>query len=385
MTSTTRPTECSAPTGSLLMVLELGRRQWKLGFTTGMGQRTRRRTLAAATWSRVGDAIADAKRRFGLAPDAPVVCAYEAGPDGFWIQRYLTQRGVRTLVVDSSSIEVSRRARRAKSDGLDVVKLLALLVRHCAGDPRALRVVRVPTDAEEDARQWDRELLTLKRDRTRVTNRIGGLLATQGVMLAVRAGFGEQVEAARRWNGEPIPPLLRARLAREWTKVQLLTTQITTLERARRQRLREADAGDRVVASVRRLLRVRGVGEQSAWLLVLELYSWRELRNRRQVGALSGLTSTPYQSGQRDQEQGIGKAGNAAVRAMAIELAWCWLRFQPQSALAQWYAVRFARGGRRARKIGIVAVARRLVIDLWRYLEAGVIPDGAVLKLMATR
>jgi transposase len=376
MTPTTRD-EQAAP--RLLMAMELGRREWKLGFTTGVGQSTRRRTLRADSWRQVADEIAATKARFGLSTDTAVVSCYEAGLDGFWVHRYLGSLGVSNLVVDSSSIEVNRRARRAKTDRLDVERLLALLLRYVGGEQSALRVVRVPGEADEHGRQLHRELLALKRDRTRVTNRITGLLATQGVHVSVRADFGDRLEALTLWNGEPVAVALRMRLLREWQKVELFTTQIRALEHARHEAVRHSD--EHAVILVRRLRELRGIGDHAAWLFVMELFAWRQLKTRREVAAITGLAPTPYRSGTLDREQGISKAGNAAVRAIAIQIAWMWLLHQPQSQLAQWYEARFAHGGQRARKIGIVAVARRLMIDLWRYLEVGVIPEGAVLKV----
>jgi transposase len=376
MTPTTRD-EQAAP--RLLMAMELGRREWKLGFTTGVGQSTRRRTLRADSWRQVADEIAATKARFGLSADTAVVSCYEAGLDGFWVHRYLGSLGVSNLVVDSSSIEVNRRARRAKTDRLDVERLLALLLRYVGGEQSALRVVQVPGEADEHGRQLHRELLALKRDRTRVTNRITGLLATQGVHVSVRADFGDRLEALTLWNGEPVAVALRMRLLREWQKVELFTTQIRALEHARHEAVRHSD--EHAVVLVRRLRELRGIGDHAAWLFVMELFAWRQLKTRREVAAITGLAPTPYRSGTLDREQGISKAGNAAVRAIAIQIAWMWLLHQPQSQLAQWYEARFAHGGQRARKIGIVAVARRLMIDLWRYLEVGVIPEGAVLKV----
>jgi transposase len=185
--TTTIHDEHAAP--YLLMAMELGRREWKLGFTTGVGQSTRRRTVRTDSWRQLGEEITTTKARFGLHADTRVVSCYEAGLDGFWVHRYLASLGVRNLVVDSSSIEVNRRARRAKTDRLDVEHLLALLLRYVGGEQSALRAVRVPDEADEHRRQLHRELLALKRDRTRVTNRITGLLATQGVHISVRADF----------------------------------------------------------------------------------------------------------------------------------------------------------------------------------------------------
>jgi len=286
------------------------------------------------------------------------------------------------VVVDSSSIEVNRRARRAKTDRLDVRKLLEQLHRYLAGQ-KTWSVVRVPSVVEEDGRQLHRELGTLKHDRTRVTNRVHSLLATQGVALALApelpvAQVGQRLAEVRLWNGEPVPAALQARLLREWEAVVLATTRIVTLERERRAQLRAAAAPH--VDQVRALMDLRGIGENSAWLWVMEFFAWREFRNRREVGGLAGLTGTPWTSGRRQREQGISRAGNRRVRAMAVEIAWLWLRFQPQSALSQWYLTRFSRGGSRLRRIGIVAMARKLLIELWRYLRSGTLPAGAVLK-----
>jgi transposase len=378
-TATTQHQESTAgATDRLLMAIELGRRQWKVGFTTQQGQRIRRRTLSADAWDRLPEEVAAAKKRLDLPVDAPVTSCYEAGRDGFWIHRYLVGAGVDNLVVDSSSIEVNRRARRAKTDAIDLTKLLSMLRRHVGGENKVWRVVHIPSTQDEERRQPHRELWGLKRDRTRVTNRITGLLATVGVYVTVDAKLLQRLDRLMQWNGKPIPGTLRARVAREWEKVALFTTQIQALERARRLELREkADAS---VALVRQLLQLRGIGNQTAWLFVTELFAWRQFRNRREVGGITGMVGTPYRSGLLNHEQGISKAGNKRVRSMAIQIAWGWLIHQPRSALTQWYTERFARGGPVARKIGIVAVARRLVIDLWRYLDAGVIPEGAVFK-----
>jgi transposase len=363
----------------LLLAMDLGRRQWVLGFTIGVGQSTRRRTVAAAKWFDVADEIASAKKRFGLPADAPVISCYEAGADGFWLHRYLQTLGVTNLVVDSGTIEVNRRARRAKTDRLDVEHLLALLVRYTNGEHTALRAVHVPTEDDEQHRQINRELLALKSDRLRVTNRIGALLITQGIRGKVRLDFPKCLARVVTWNGQPLADAFRLRVMREWEKVELLTAQIKAVQRARRTLLSESQTP--AVAQVQQLRELRGIGETAAWLFVMELFSWRGLKNRRQVGAITGLVPLPHQSGSVVRDRGIGKTGNRAVRAIAVQMAWVWLQRQPQSALSQWYEQRFAHGGPRSRKIGIVAVARRLMIDLWRYVDAGVIPPGAVFKV----
>jgi transposase len=240
-------------------------------------------------------------------------------------------------------------------------------------------VVRVPSVEEEDRRHLHRELLTMKRDRTRLANRIQGLLANQGLRVNWRRPLPRQLDALRSWDGAPLAQGLRARLDQEQERLELLNRQIEALEATRRERIR-AGSAEPVVGKVSQLLTLQGVGSNSAWLYVMEFFGWRQFRNRREVGALAGLTPTPYQSGESHREQGIAKAGNRHVRAMAIEIAWGWLRFQPESALARWYEARFGHGSSRLRRIGIVALARKLLIALWRFLETGVVPEGAVLK-----
>ncbi|HJQ89686.1 MAG TPA: IS110 family transposase [Propionibacteriaceae bacterium] len=363
----------------LFLALELGRREWTLGFATGIGKRPRERTVVAGDAAGLEAEIVRAKRRFGHRDSAEVVSCYEAGRDGFWIHRFLESIGVQNHVVDSSSIEVNRRRRRRKTDRLDLESLLRLLMRFWAGERRVWSVVRVPSPEAEDARQLHRELQTLKRDRTRVTNRIKALLATQGILqVELGPGFETELDRIVLWDGLAVPDQTRNRLRREWAKVQGLTRQICQVQAERRVLLRTST--DPAVAKVRQLHELCGIGINSAWLYVMEFFGWREFRNRREVGALAGLTPTPHQSGDLDQERGIDKAGNRYVRAMAIEIAWCWLRFQPESALTRWYEARFAHGSSRLRRIGIVAVARKLLIELWRYLETGALPDGAVTR-----
>jgi transposase len=376
-TAATRRFEYTPVAPILHLAFELGQARWKLGFTIGLGQRPRVRTIAARDVQQLSQEIARAKERFGLAADVRVVSCYEAGREGFWLHRWLVAHGVVSHVVDSASIEVNRRKRRAKSDRLDVGALVRQLIRYLAGEPKVWSVVRVPTVAEEDRRQLHRELLTAKRDRTRVTNRMKGLLANQGLVVEIVPGFLAELAVLELWDGTALPRGLRARLEREWAKVELLAAQIRQLEGERGEALRSDPAP--AVELVRRLLRLRGIGVNSAWLYVMEFFGWREFQNRREVGGLAGLTPTPYQSGELSRELGIAKAGNRYIRAMAIEIAWGWLRFQPESALSRWYQERFGQGSSRIRRIGIVALARRLLVELWRYLETGALPEGAVL------
>jgi transposase len=366
----------SQPT--LALAFELGQETWKLGFTIGVAQPPRERTIPARDVARVQQEIAQAKRRFGLPEDAHVVSCYEAGRDGFWLHRCLVAHGIENHVIDSASIEVNRRQRRAKTDRLDVRKLLTMLLRHLAGERKVWSVVHVPSVEEEDRRQLHRELTTAKQDRTRIINRMKGLLAGHGVQLVLQGAVETLLDQAQQWDGAPLPSALRTRLKRAWQQVGFLTVQIQTLEAERRALLRRRD--DPMIAQVRQLFTLRGIGVHSAWLYVMEFFAWRDFQTSKQVGALAGLTPTPYQSGQARRELGIAKAGNRHIRAMAIEIAWAWRRFQPASALAQWYERRFGAGSARLRKLGIVALARKLWIALWRFVKTGVLPEGAVLK-----
>jgi transposase len=379
----TRIAQAPLPQPTLSLAFELGQDTWKLGFTIGVAQQPRERTIPAGDITRVQQEIAQAKQRFGLPEDARVVSCYEAGRDGFWLHRCLVAHGVENHVIDSASIEVNRRQRRAKTDRLDVRKLLTMLLRYLTGEQKVWSVVRVPRVEEEDRRQLHREMLTAKQDRTRVINRIKGLLAGHGVQLALQDDVDTQLEQARQWDGSPLPSALRTRLKRAWQQVGFLTAHIQTLEAERRALLRRRE--DPVIAQVRQLFTLRGIGVNSAWLYVMEFFAWRDFQTPKQVGALAGLTPTPYQSGQSRRELGIAKAGNRHIRAMAIEIAWAWRRFQPASSLSQWYERRFGAGSARLRKLGIVALARKLLIALWRFVKTGVLPEGAVLKTAAPR
>jgi len=324
------------------------------------------------------DEITQAKRRFGLPETAPVVSCYEAGREVFWLHRFLQAHGITTHVVDSCSIEVSRRRRRAKSDGLDVRKLLSMLIRYHDGEGQVWQVVNVPSVEAEDQRHLHRDLETLKQERGSTTTRIKGLLSSQGLRVTSLTNLPEQLDALRLWDGSPIPPGLRRRVLRVYAHHQFLTEQIAEVEAERRAQLQGASAAS--LEKIRQLMLLKGIGINGSWVLVREFFGWRAFKNRREVGGLAGLTPTPYQSGESAREQGITKAGNRHVRWMITELAWSWLRFQPESALSVWFRERFARGGKRLRRIGIVAVARKLLIALWRFLETGVLPEGAVLK-----
>jgi transposase len=379
MTAATRVRKNSAVVDQVLFVaFELGWTEWKLGFTTGLGQKIRQRTIRARNVEKVLAEIDAAKKRFKLVGEAQVICCYEAGRDGFWLQRFLESKGIECLVVDSASIETTRRRRRVKTDRLDCEKLASMLVRYSCGDERVWSVVRVPSSKEEDNRQLHRELTQAKHDRTRVSNRIKGLLANHGLDAEVKEGWIDELNTLRMWDGRPLPAGLQSRLRREWRKIELCNEQINELQRERRRGIREHK--DRASKVAWQLLHLKGIGTNAAWTYAMEFFAWRKFSNRKQVASLAGLAPTPHQSGGLRREQGISKAGNRYVRGMAIEIAWGWLRFQPDSKLSKWFRARFGGGGARQRKVGIVAVARKLLVDLWRYVETGAVPPGAALK-----
>jgi transposase len=289
-----------------------------------------------------------------------VVSCYEAGREGFWVYRFLLAQGITNHVVDSSSMEVSRCQRRAKSDG------------------EVWRVVHVLSVEAEDQRHLHRDLETLKQERASTTTRLKDLLSSQGVRLTSLSKLPEQLEALRLWDGAPLPRGLRRRVLRVWAHHEFLSQQIAELEAERRALLDNAPAAS--IEKVRQLMHLKGLGINGAWVLVMECFAWREFKNRREVGGLAGFTPTPYQSGESARKQAITKSGNRHVRWMTAELAWGWLRYQPESALSCWFRERFGNGGKRLRRIGIVAVARKLLIALWRFLETEVLPEGAELK-----
>jgi transposase len=363
---------------ALYLAFELSNRSWKLAFSTGLGQKARVRSIPARDLKALDREIVTARRRFRLDESVPLISCYEAGRDGFWLHRILeSQPGRSNRVVDSASIDVKRRHRRLKTDRIDALKLLAMLIRYHNGESAVWSVVHVPSPEAEDARHLHRELLTLKRERTRVTNRIKGLLAAQGLSVSSLAlGFAEQLERLRLWDGSPLPPRLHERLLREGQHRTRIAERIRLIERLQAKQLEVAS--DPALSMVRQLMTLKGIGLQSAWLFTFEFFAWRNIESRQQLTALAGLAPSPYQSGDEIRDLGISKAGSSSVRAMAIQIAWGWLRFQPDSKLTRWFQRRFAHGGRRMRAIGIVALARRLLIELWRFLETGALPEGAI-------
>ena len=321
--------------------------------------------------------MAKAEQRYGVQVKAIVI--QEAGLDGFWIHRLLLANGIESHVVDAASIAVNRRHRRAKTDAIDGETLLRTLMAWARGERRVCSMVRAPSREDEDRRRLTRERGTLLKERIQHTNRVRGLLSGQGVQDydPLRRDRFEQLEALRTGDGRDLPPMLKEEIRRELDRIALVTTQLAVVERARDALIR-MDAEERNNPAAL-LLKLKGLGPEFASLLWLESL-FRSFGNRRQVAAYGGLAPSPWQSGGVERDQGISKSGNRRLRKTMIELAWFWLRHQPDSALSRWFHARVGAAKGRIRRIAIVALARKLLVALWRYVTQGVVPEGAVFK-----
>jgi len=372
MISTTHQAESNAP--ALYAAFELSTKEWWVTMAVGPQHRPLRRRIGIGDQDALQRVIALGKARFGLSADAPARSCYEAGRDGFWPHRMLTSIGVTNLVVDSSSIEITRRAKQIKTDRIDGAKLLRLLMRHWGGERDMWHVVHVPSRELEDMRHANRTRTTLQVERTRYRNRIHALLMLHGIRLRIDRTLPVRLPQLRDWAGQLLPLGVQQRIHTMWT---LLAAVETERVRARRDEARAIRTAAGTCAQ--RLTRLRGIAARSATVLADELFS-RQLRNRREVGGLTGLVSTPHQSGTRRIDQGLTRGGLPRVRHIAGQLAWAWLRYQPTSTLARWYRARFHGRGCVAQRIGIIALARRLIVALWRYTTVGLVPEGACLK-----
>jgi len=372
----------------LYMTFELSHTTWKLAF--GVGGNPRIIQISARDLKRLSEEIGKAKKRFSLLDEARVVSCYEAGRDGFWMHRYMLSAGIENIVVDSSSIEVNRRQRRAKTDRIDATKLYTMLVRHARGEKGVWSVVRVPSREDEDERRTHRELERLQKERGAHSARIKSLLVTQGIVAEVDRHLPGLLESVRLWDGSPLSPQLKAEIEREYSRMKEVDRQIQEIHKLQRDMVNAARGEEeeeltpsasqgQKAQMVRGLTCLRGIGERSAWPLVYE-FLWRGFANRREVAGAAGLVGTPYDSGGSVREQGISKAGNKRTRRLMVEVSWYWLRYQPGSAITEWFNKRFAQGGKRMRRIGIVGVARRLLIALWKYARFGEVPEGARFK-----
>jgi len=361
----------------LYMSMEISNTYWHLAFCAGNRKR-RFQKLHSDRFRELPELIARAKERLGLEPDAPVLACHEAGLQGFWIHRMLETYGYESLVVDPASIEVSRRQKHVKTDRVDVKKLMNMLLRHAGGETGMWKLVHVPSPREEDRRRIHRELKRLKKERTQHNNRIIGLLKLHGpIRVRINRGFRERLPKLKDWNGQELPRHARAEIEREYQRWVMVQDEILSLDQLKREMVRENDPAMR---GVRRLKRLSGIGMGGGWDFTCEMFSWRKFKNRKEVGAFLGLTGTPYDSGASQRDQGISKAGDGSLRALACELAWQWVRWQPTSSLTMWFHKKTAGGGKRIRRVAITAVARKLVIALWHFYETGIPPKGARLS-----
>ena len=307
-----------------------------------------------------------------------VILCYEAGYDGFWLARFLEPHGIDCRVMDPASLQVDRRARRVKTDRIDVENILHTLIAWCRGERHVCSMVVIPSVDEEDLRRSHRERNRLVRERTAHINRIKGLLFAQGIRgINVKSRHKTLTPAELvTGDGRALPERLAREIAREIERLALVQAQIVKVERERDLAPTPCDATER---KRHQLLRLNGIGATSAPILAREVY-YRQFANRRQVASFIGLAPSPYDSGESRRSQGISKAGNSLVRAVMIQTAWLWLKHQPQSALTQWFHHRTQGQSKRMRCVMIVALARKLAVALWRYLELGLIPEGAIVK-----
>lgn len=368
--------------GAIFVSMELSRSSWLLtSLSPGAGEKMSHYGLPAADLYGLFKQLADLRRKAQARTgrDYPIIVIQEAGLDGFWIHRALAREGIESYVVDPASIAVPRRARRAKTDRIDGKTLLRALMAFKRGEPRVCSMTRPPSVEEEDRRRLSRERHTLVGKRTESTNRIKGLLFTQGVFgyQPVRRDRRERLEKLRTGLGDGLPPCLKAQIARELDQLELILEQIKAVEKARDEMIEGRESEE--LSPVAKLARFKAIGPETAAVLYLEAL-YRSFHNRRQLAAYAGLAPTPWQSGSLDHEQGASKAGNARLRTTLIELAWGWVRHQPKSALTLWFKERVKANGGRLKKTLIVALARKLLVALWKYLTAGVPIEGAVMK-----
>jgi transposase len=365
----------------IYLAIELSASTWLVASKLPASEKTGLHRIEAGNSRALLALIADLRKKVAvkLGVEAAVVSCFEAGRDGFWLHRLLMERGVINRVVEPTSILVNRRARRAKTDRLDAQGLLRILAAHAKGDHKVCSVVRVPTIEEEDAKRQHREREHLVQERVRIENRIAALLTTQGIRKRPSLRSWEKgMEEMRTGDGRPIPPLLRAEVDRLRRRLTMTLEMIREVESEREQALETQD--DMASQTIQALRRIRGIGENFAAVLTREVF-YRSFENRRQIASYLGLTPTPFQSGGMDRDRRISRAGNARARKTLIQLAWLWLRYQQDSSLACWFRERVGNLQGRTRRIAIVAMARKLLIAIWRYATTGIVPEGAQISI----
>ena len=367
--------------GTIFIAIELSQKTWLVTLHSPDRDRISRHKLEggdhAGLLALIDKVRARATEKLGSPPR--VVSCYEAGYDGFWLHRLLEAAGITNFVFDAASIAVEQRSRRSKTDRIDGELLLRTLMAYLRGEPRVVRIVRVPSVEQEDARRASRERDRLVQEQTAHTNRIKALLRLVGMAVGNprRRDWLAWLERQRDWQGQPVPPHLLAEVKREHARLMVLRDQLAALEQA--QAAQDVTVPAPMVERRNQLQRLKALGPAFSTTLVNEVF-YKDFRNRREVASYNGLAPSPWKSGGIDREQGISKAGNHRARLKAIELAWLWLRHQPDSALSCWFRARTANAGKRARRIDIVALARKLIVALWRYLTTGLVPEGAAMK-----
>jgi transposase len=373
------PAECNYAT--VYVVFELSKSKWQLGVMTPGAQKMSRYRIEGGNLAELSHVLAKVRAKAEQqGQPVRVLSCYEAGLDGHWLHRWLTDNGIVNSEVDASSIEVNRRARRAKTDRIDLALLMRAFLAYLRGEPGVCSMVRVPMPEDEDRKRRTRERERLLTERTGHTNRIKGLLHGQGIRDAqpLMPNFLSNLDQMRTGDGRAVPPRLRDEIRREHERLLVAHKQIKTIEAENSAAYREPAEGS-VEAKAALLVKLKAVGPQTAQVLTNEVF-YRDFKNRRQVGSCFGLTDTPYDSGDSRRQQGISKAGNHRARKAAIEFAWLWLRYQPDSELSRWFVQRVGNVKGRIRKIAIVALARKLMVALWRYLETGLVPTGAEMR-----
>ena len=365
------------------VAIELSQSSWIVGVRTPLSANTSRHQVKACDAKGLLAVIERVRTRVGreLGRPVEVVSCYEAGYDGFWLHRVLEAHGIHNHVLDPASLQVNRRARQPKTDRIDAERMARALIRHLQGEHEACSVVRVPSAEEEDAKRLHRERRRLIAERVQHVNRIKGLCASQGIYdyAPSRRDRLARLQELRTGDGRPLPNRLKAELVRELKRLELVLEMIATVEAERDAILASKAATHLNAEKIKMLAKLKAIGPEFATTLVGEVF-YRQFANRRQVGSYVGLTSTPFRSGAVDRDQGVSKAGNSTARTMMIELAWCWLRYQPDSALSIWFWQRVGNLKGRVRRIAIVAMARKLLVALWRYLQTGLVPTGAMSK-----
>ena len=381
MQASTESTPTVGHIGTIYVAIELSQKTWLVTLHSPDRDRISHHKLEGGDHvgllAQIEKVKARAAEKLGAAPR--VVSCYEAGYDGFWLHRLLQAGGITNFVFDAASIAVEQRSRRAKTDRIDGELMLRTLMAYLRGEPRVVRIVRVPSVAEEDARRASRERDRLVKEQTAHTNRIKALLRLQGMAVGNprRRDWLSFLEQQRDWQGQPLSPHLLAEVKREHARLVVLREQLAALEQA--QAAQACPVPAPMAERRASLQRLKALGPAFTTSLVDEVF-YKDFRNRREVASYCGLTPSPWKSGGIDREQGISKAGNRRARNKAIELAWLWLRHQPDSALSRWFRTRTANAGKRAKRIAIVALARKLIVALWRYLTTGLIPEQATMK-----